>query len=297
MQVYVVRLGTSSLLVSAMTYGTALISIFWQLPAAALLRRSGRRMRWVVGVGLLYRLTFLLIVLVPFILRAWRAEATVGIWVLQAFPVALSHTAFLSMLADTVPAHRIPQVVGWRMATFGLTSTLSTLGAGWVLQRLPFPLSYQVVFALGFAACMVSWWLIGQLQVPDRAHKAAARVGLWHGMRETLRVSGFAHYALAVGVVQLAIGMTTPLLPLFWVRHLDATDAQISIVVTTASAATTLGSLLVRTRSGQVRSRASACGRSFRIRTLSAVDLGCRIGLAVGAHTRLWAVSSMHCWR
>ncbi len=41
LQVYEVRLGASSLLVGAITYGPALVSIFWQLPAAGLITRQG----------------------------------------------------------------------------------------------------------------------------------------------------------------------------------------------------------------------------------------------------------------
>ena len=61
LQVYEVRLGASSLLVGAITYGPALVSIFWQLPAASLITRKGHRMRWVIGAGFFYRSMFLLL--------------------------------------------------------------------------------------------------------------------------------------------------------------------------------------------------------------------------------------------
>ncbi len=167
LQVYIVRLGASSLLVGAITYGPALIGIFWQIPAARLLTRAGRRMRWVIGSGFGYRLIFLAVALAPFVLRSSLAEATALIWVLSALVTSISNVAFLSMMADAVPTERVTQVVGWRMAAFGLTNTLTTLAGGQLLRYLPFPLNYQALFLIGFAASLVSFWHVHQIHVPD----------------------------------------------------------------------------------------------------------------------------------
>ena len=57
---------------------------------------------------------------------------------MQAIPATVSNIAFLSMLADAVPEDRMTQVVGWRIAAFGLANTVSTLLGGRLLQRCPF---------------------------------------------------------------------------------------------------------------------------------------------------------------
>jgi len=261
LQVYVVRLGASSLLVSATTYGPALVNIFWQLPAAQLMGRTGHRMRWTLRAGLLYRLFYLSVALVPFITTVGRAEWTVLLLILLAFPMSISTVGFLSVMADAVPADRIAQVVGWRMAALGLTSTLSTLLAGRVLQWLPFPLNYQLLFIVGFIGSLGSSWYVASLHVPDRPPEKP-EPGHW--LREIGRIRrypGFVRFALTVGILHLAIGMMTPLLPLFWVRRLDATDGQISIIVTVASATMVLGSLLMRRVVRRIgRGRALAAG-------------------------------------
>ena len=61
-----------------------------------------------------------------------------------------------------------------------------------------------------------------------------------------MRSLRFTRYALAVAFLQMALGMVAPLFPLFWVRSLGATDAQISIVVTVYSGTQAIGSLLAR---------------------------------------------------
>jgi MFS family permease len=261
LQVYEVRLGASSLLVGAITYGPALVSIFWQLPAARMITRRGHRMRWVIGAGFFYRLVFLLISLVPFIMLQGRAQATAGLWVLQAIPATVSNIAFLSMLADAVPRDRMTQVVGWRMAAFGLANTISTLLGGRLLQHLPFPLNFQVLFMIGFAASLVSWWHVQHIHVPDREPDRTAPRPLTRELRHTLRFPRFGRFLLAVGALQLAVGMIAPLLPLYWVRELDATDGQISIVMTVFSGAMVIGSLTMRRLVGRIgRERALTLG-------------------------------------
>ncbi len=246
LQVYVVRLGAASLLVGAITYGPALVGIFWQLPASRLITRAGHRTRWMLGGGFVQRLAYLLIALAPLVIAQGLPEVTVGLLVLQAIPVTIAATSFLSMLADAVPPDRMTQVVGWRIAGLGVTSTLSTLLAGQVLQRLPFPISYQVLFVIGYVASMLSLWHMTRLHVPDRPADVSSR-GRWFAeFGRMMRYPRFGYFTAAVGVLQLALGMAAPLFPLFWVRRLSASDGQISLVVTIASAAMVLGSLLMR---------------------------------------------------
>lgn len=246
LQVYVVRLGASSLLVGAITYGPALVGVLWQFPVARILTRSGHRMRWVVGGGFFYRLMFLLVALAPFAVLNGRAEVTAALWVLQAIPSTVSNTAFLSMLADAVPADRMTQVVGWRIAAFGLANTLSSFLGGRLLNVLPFPVNYQVLFLIGFAASMISLWHINQIHLPDRAADRREHGRMLGEMGQTLRYPRFGRFLVGVAMLQLALGMIAPLLPLYWVRQLGADDGQISIVLAIFAAATVLGSLTVR---------------------------------------------------
>jgi MFS family permease len=254
-QVYIVRLGASSLLLGAVTYGPALVSLLWQLPAGRFITQAGHRMRWVVGSLLTHRVLYLLIALLPFLLTGRLVEATVLLVILQAFPLAIANTSFLSMLADVLPSHRTTQVVGWRMAGLGITSTISTLLVGRMLQRVVFPLNYQVSFFIGFSASLVSAWLISRIVVKDPPPAGKTQGALLGNVGAALRRRGFGLFLVIACLTHLVIGIISPLLPLYWVHGLDATDGQISIIITAASAAQVVGALsmqrIVR-RIGQV---------------------------------------------
>ncbi len=246
LQVYTVRLGASSLLVGAITYGPALIAIFWQIPAGRLITRKGHRMRWVLLSGLAYRGIFLSLSLIPFFFVRATAEATALVWVLSAIVTSLSNVSFLSMMADAVPQDRIARMVALRFAAFGLTSTLTVLFAGPLLSRLPFPLNYQVLFFVGFLGSMMSWWHANRLHVPDPPPQTGPQPAFRRELGGMIRFPGFFRFLVSVFVLQLALGMIAPLLPLYWVRTLGATDQQVSLVLSMATGMMVVGSLLMR---------------------------------------------------
>ena len=246
LQVYIVRLGAPSLLVGAITYGPALIAIFWQIPAGRLITRKGHRMRWVLVSGLAYRGFFLALSLIPFFIASGEAQVTALVWVLSALVSSISNVSFLSMMADAVPPDRLARMVALRFAAFGLTNTLTILLAGPLLTRLPFPFNYQVLFFIGFLGSMMSWWNVNHIHVPDPAPQTGPQPAFRRELRGMIRFPGYFRFLVSVFVLQLALGMITPLLPLYWVRTLGATDQQVSLVLSTATGMMVVGSLLMR---------------------------------------------------
>ena len=261
LQVYVVRLGAPSFLVSAITYGPALVAIFLQIPAGRLIQRTGRRMRWVIGSGLAYRAFFLAVALIPFFFIQGRAEATTLVWVLSACGSSFSNIAFISMMADAVTEEDRSRMVGLRFASFGLLTTITTLAAGLLLQRLLFPLNYQILFLIGFAGSMVSWWHVRQIHVPDPPPQTGQGGSFGRSLGGVFRFPGYLRFVVAFFFLQLALGMVAPLLPLYWVRGLGATDGQVSLVLSTATGTMVVSSLLMRRVVPRIgRERALAIG-------------------------------------
>lgn len=261
LQVYVVRLGASSFLVSAITYGPALVAIFLQIPAGRLIQRTGHRMRWVIAAGLAYRAFFFAVALIPFFILRGRAEVTALVWVLSAFGSSFSNIAFLAMMADAVSEEDRPRMVSMRFAAFGLMNTITTLSAGLLLKLLSFPLNYQILFLIGAAGSMASWWHTRQIHVPDPLPEPAQGGAFWRGLGDVFSFPGYLRFIVAVFFLQLALGMVSPLLPLHWVRGLNASDTQVSLVLSTTTGAMVVGSLFMRRTVQRIgRERALAIG-------------------------------------
>jgi MFS family permease len=246
MQVYIVRLGASSLLVGAITYAPALISILWQMPATQIINRTRRRMPIILWSCLLQRSIYLLVALLPFFVVRWRAEATASLLILQALPGVISMTTVFTLMADAVPANRMSELISWRLVGSGIASTLASLLAGPLLTHLPFPLNYQVLFLIGYGASLVSQWHLTQLCVPERKPSLDSQGNWRQGFTRVWRYLRFRRFIIATTLQQVAATMLTPLLPLLWVRQMHATDEQISLIVTLYSGVNVLATLLMR---------------------------------------------------
>jgi MFS family permease len=61
-----------------------------------------------------------------------------------------------------------------------------------------------------------------------------------------VRFPRYLRFLVSVFFLQLALGMIAPLLPLYWVRTLGATDQQVSLILSTATGTMVIGSLLMR---------------------------------------------------
>jgi MFS family permease len=79
-----------------------------------------------------------------------------------------------------------------------------------------------------------------------------------------LRRPGFGVFLVIACMTHIVIGIISPLLPLYWVKGLDATDGQISIIITAASAAQVVGALSMQ----------RVVGRLGRVWTLALAALG-----------------------
>ena len=82
--------------------------------------------------------------------------ALVALTVLMSIPGTALAIGFNGMFAAAVPPEWRGQIVGTRNAAYALTSIVVTLVCGRLLDVLPFPQGYQVVFAIGALGAAMS---------------------------------------------------------------------------------------------------------------------------------------------
>jgi len=259
--VYFARLGGSSFQVALLTAAPAVMNLLLSLPAVGWLQHRS-----------LLRVTFDLIVLnrlcyVPFLFLPWLVGPNTEIWIMVALtvltmlPGTIINVSFNSLLADMIPPEHRAQVVGGRNALTGLSMLGTSLLCGWLLDQLPFPFNYQVVFAVGLVGLAISTYYLarlrdGQGRTPHRRLPLLAWPGA--GLRRFIAIVYTTGRALAPqpGRPPLRLGalvrvdllrgpfglfllsyflfytfqfVPVPLLPLFWVNDLDLADGVISI--------------------------------------------------------------------
>lgn len=143
-------------------------------------------------------------------------------------------------------------LVGHRLGLKMGVSAGAQAAIGAFLARAPFPLGYALVFIASAANIWGAYRYSRTLRIPDHppvpprgpsvswASRASGLVGEVAGERRFLGFAG-THTVFAFGV-----RMALPLLPLWYVRELDATDAFIGLVGTVMAGSTMIGYFLWR---------------------------------------------------
>jgi len=256
--VYAARLGATTLQVGLLTSGPAIINLLFSLPAGRWL--EGKAMTLMCyETSLWHRAGYVAFVVLPWLLPAEiQAWALPVIIMLMAIPGTALAISFNAMFADVVPPEWRAHVVGRRNALLAVSSTVASLACGHLLDQLPFPLNYQLVFGLGALGAGLSSYYLGRIRAPENAPPRIGQLlndearpgGLLRfgdavrsavGLRFLTR--GHQQSLLRLDVLRGPFGpvlgaylafyifqyFSIPLQPIFWVHELKLTDGEISI--------------------------------------------------------------------
>ena len=154
--IYAARLGANTTQIGLINAMPAIISLTLALPAGGWLehRSIDKSVFW-SAIG--QRIFYLLIVPLP-----WLFNNDTQIWVLIIFtflmsiPGAIIAVGFNALFASAVPMRYRGVVAGRRNAVNAIVTVITSLICGQILTLLPFPVGYQVVFAIGFFGGLMS---------------------------------------------------------------------------------------------------------------------------------------------
>ncbi|MCS6845455.1 MAG: MFS transporter [Caldilineales bacterium] len=281
--VYAARLGASAFLLGLLTAGPAVVNLLFTLPSGRWLetRPIGPAVVW---SSVLHRFFYLLFVFLPWLLAPTpQLWAIVLITLVMSIPGTALAVGFNALFADAVPPEWRGHVVGIRSAMLAVAFILTSLLCGYLLDTLPFPASYQVVFAIGFiGAAMSSLHLalirptadaarrprsnaaLGDLASPGRLRPAVDAPRLGVGLRWLTRGGGQrlmrleilrGPFGRVVGVLfafHVAQFLAIPLFPLVWVNKLHFSDQVIALSQAYFYVAVFFGSLVFARISGRL---------------------------------------------
>jgi MFS family permease len=273
LSVFMARLDASSFLISALTSAPALITILLSMPAAAYVERQRDHVRVTTIYRLLFRLTYLIVAILPFFFLKELPLLIVILWTLQAIPAAIVNLSWTSVIGAILSPRRRPRVNGGRWAVVSFVVAVMVIPFGKLLDApfLPFPLNYQIVFFISTAAMVMSVIYFARIVMPAVAPaaepaKAPLRQRIAGLLNPLIHNRRFLQYIGATFVVRAGLNMPAALYSIYWVRNMGATDTAISLRTTAGQAALVVGYYLF----GRLASR-----RGHRwILILSSVGIG-----------------------
>jgi MFS family permease len=257
--VYATRIGASPLQLGLLSAGPAIVNLIFTLPAGRWLehRPIAPAVFW---ASVFHRFFYIFFVFLPFLLAPQTEILTIIIVTLtMTIPGTVLAVGFNALFADAVPAEWRGHVVGVRNAMLSVAFIATSVICGQILNRVPFPLGYQIVFAVGFIGAAMSsyhlamvrptadarrsprmWQRLGDLASPGRLRSGADALRLSVGLRFLTRSAGQSmlrieilrtSFGRVVGVLlafHIAQYLAIPLFPLVWVNKLQFSDAVIA---------------------------------------------------------------------
>ena len=241
LNVYATRLGATPLQIGLLSATTAVINLLFAIPAAHWLenRSIGKAVFW---TSIFYRIGFLLWVPLP-----WLFDAPAQTWALIALalfmgiPLTALGVGFNVLFATAVPGQYRAYVAGRRNVLLAVTFMLTSLGCGILLDSIVYPLNYQIVFMIGAIGGLMSSYhlfyvrplkgdsvpesLASPLQPDPLATRSTKhwystfRIDIW---KSPFKITLF----LFLGF-HLAQYLAVPLFPVYSIRYLQLTDANI----------------------------------------------------------------------
>jgi hypothetical protein len=251
--VYAARLGASGFQIGLLGAGPAVVNLIFTFPAGRWLERQSMSDA-VFWTAVLNRFLYL-----PWIFLPWLLAPQGQIWTLVSLTLLMSipgtplAVGFNALFAEAVPAEWRGYVVAIRNALLAIVVIGVSLLCGQILVRIPFPMGYQVVFALGLLGALMStvhlWFVVptaqGQVRSgAGRGFRSLAWPSL-HSLSSRLRASGHRSESslLRIDVLRgpygkfiavlfnfyLSIYLAIPLFSLYWVNDLHLSDQAIGL--------------------------------------------------------------------
>jgi len=245
---YIIQLGGSNLVVGWLTSGPALINLLWLIPCGQIIQRSKSYLYPIaVGIGFQH-LSLILLTFIPLLPVAWRPWSVVVLIALSALPTTLWITSYQVACGEMFQPRRMVRLLGRRWAAMNVSNVVLMLLLGKLIDSLPFPLNFQVLFAGAGILTLVSIWFMLRLRLPPR-EEAEPEVSPRESLARSLK-SWLKHYRpfvlFEVGTLAgyFALFAAAPLIRIYWVRDLGATGSWVGALTAALSVGMALGNLL-----------------------------------------------------
>jgi hypothetical protein len=183
-------------------------------------------------VILCYALTGILTLLVA---EQFVIIATLAIWAFATIPQTALAVAFSVVMNGVAGPTGRYALLSRRWTIFGLTGVIGTFVVTRLIDLLDFPVNYAIMFLVLSLGGFLSFYFSSRISLPDQTPPAITNTGSpLGGIRGVIGLlktnPAFLSFSTKRFVYFSAITLSAPIMPLFLVRDVGATDGQIGAV-------------------------------------------------------------------
>ena len=234
--VFLTRLGATNFQIGLITSMPGFTGLVLALLVGRFLQTRRNVVPWFSMARLLvvsaYAATGLASFIVP---EPYLIPTILGIWAIATLPqttVAVGFSVVMNAVAG--PTHRY-ELMSRRWSILGLTTAITVALAGQILNKINFPLNYQLVFLGLSLGGLVSYYFSSHIELPDIEPIAPIRGRSFKQRLHEYSTTIWAHDDFVRIAVKRLVFLTgtmlaTPLLPIYYVREVQASDAWIGAI-------------------------------------------------------------------
>jgi MFS family permease len=244
--VYLAHLGASTLQISLLTTMPAVTGILLAIPLGRILQRQKQIVPWFSGARLFVIMCFALTALISFIIpQQDLPNAILGLWALATVPQTIVAICFTVVMNGVAGPDGRYELMTRRWSLMGIATSITVFSIGQALDKIYFPLNYQVMFIGLSLGGIISYYFSSHLNLPDNIIEPEPDQTLKTQFKNTFNLvrqeKTFLGFILKRFVFLSGVSMVTPLFPIYFVRHIQLSDSWIATITTTQSAVMVLG--------------------------------------------------------
>jgi len=234
--VFLTRLGATNFQVGLLSSMPGLTGLLLAIIVGRFLQTRRNVVPWYslsrLMVILCYALTGILTLVVS---EKFVIVATLVIWAFATLPQTALAVAFSVVMNAVAGPEGRYALLSRRWTIFGLTSVVGTFIVTRLINLIDFPVNYGIMFLVLSVGGFVSYYFSNRITLPDTVpppltESASPREGIQNYLNILRANPAFLSFASKRFVYFSAIVLSTPIMPLYLVREVGATDAQIGTI-------------------------------------------------------------------
>jgi MFS family permease len=245
--VFLTHLNATSFQVGLLSSMPAFTGLLLALPLGRFLQRQTNIIKWFSIARLLvvgsYALTGIISFFIP---QAILVNSILLIWALATLPQVVVAIAFSVVMNAVAGPNRRFELMSRRWSTMGVTTTLSVLAIGQLLDKVIFPLNYQLMFIGLSIGGLISYYYSSHLKLPQTVPTPltaakSLKVQFLEIKGLVFKEKPFISFMFKRFIFMSGVSLAVPLVPLYLVRYVHASDQWISIITMSQTAILVIG--------------------------------------------------------
>lgn len=234
--VFLTRLGASNFQVGLLSSMPGITGLILAIMAGRFLQTRPNIVPWYglsrLMVILCYAFTGILTLLVS---EKFVIIATLAIWAFATLPQTALAVAFSVVMNAVAGPEGRYALLSRRWAIFGLTGVIGTFVVTRLIDLIKFPLNYAIMFMVLSLGGFLSFYFSRKIHLPDQVPPPlpavrSARQNISNYLKLLRENPAFVSFSSKRFVYFSAIVLSQPIMPLFLVREVHATDGQIGTI-------------------------------------------------------------------